>query len=192
MLLYTVANSKTIEEISLRFFESFHGQNEGDSAHSAISRALATAGDIFVPSQLCPIVRLARRKLPYIVKPLEYHDFSDFKKLSKDLRILSVRTSDSGHPIKWTDIMELKVKKCEPSKIYFKNSHLQQEFDSLTILKRKKGVFSEISLEVLNLDVQKLRSDKYQDLKSLCESPLPVVRIQEFQNFYLNLPHNDV
>lgn len=31
MLLYTVNNSTNIETISLRFFESFHGQNEGDS-----------------------------------------------------------------------------------------------------------------------------------------------------------------
>lgn len=190
MLLYTVANSRHIEKISIRFFESFHGQNEGDSAHSAISTALTTAGDIFVPSQLYPIVRLARRKLPYIVEPLEYQDFSDFKKLSTDLRILSIRTSDSGHPVKWANIMELMVKKSEPSKIYFKNSHLQQEFDSLTILQRQKVGLSEVSLERLNLEVQKLSSNKYKDLKSLCEGPLPVVRVREFQHFYLNLQHD--
>lgn len=70
MLSYAEADNVNIEEISLFFYESFHGQNEGDSAHSAVSTALSTAGDIFIPSQLIPIVRLARRKQPYRVNPL--------------------------------------------------------------------------------------------------------------------------
>ncbi|CAG9765876.1 unnamed protein product [Ceutorhynchus assimilis] len=59
MLLYAVSKTVNIEEISLYFFESFHGQNEGDSAHSAVSTALSTAGDIFIPAQLYPIIRAA-------------------------------------------------------------------------------------------------------------------------------------
>lgn len=39
MLLFFVRNSKNVNEVSLRFFETNHGQNEGDSAHSAISTA---------------------------------------------------------------------------------------------------------------------------------------------------------
>ncbi|CAH1112741.1 unnamed protein product [Psylliodes chrysocephalus] len=136
MLLCTVANSKNIEEISLRFFESFHGQNEEDSAHSAISTALTTAGDIFVPSQLHPIIRLARRKQPYKVIPLEYHDFIDFKKLSRDQRILSVRTSDYGNSIKWTDIMELKfygklsLRDAEAALAYLPESNIEEEYET--------------------------------------------------------------
>ena len=36
MLLVFINESKNIEEVSLRYFEPFHGQNEGDSVHSAI------------------------------------------------------------------------------------------------------------------------------------------------------------
>lgn len=75
MLFYTISRSVNIEEISLRFFEAYHGQNEGDSCHSAISYAVKQAGDIFVPSQLYPIFRLARRENPYLVCQLEYQDF---------------------------------------------------------------------------------------------------------------------
>ena len=65
MLLYTVLHSKNLNEISLKFFETSHGQNEGDSVHSSISHAIKHAGNIFVPSQLCPIFKLARRQHPY-------------------------------------------------------------------------------------------------------------------------------
>lgn len=61
MMLYAVRKLENLETISLRFFEANHGQSEGDSVHSAISYAVSKAGDIFVPSQLYPIFRLARR-----------------------------------------------------------------------------------------------------------------------------------
>lgn len=62
MLLYLINNCQSIEEISLRYFCSFHGQSEGDSAHSAIAFAMNQVENIQVPSQLEPIIRLARKK----------------------------------------------------------------------------------------------------------------------------------
>lgn len=79
MLLHAVTRSVNISFISLTFFEPYHGQNEGDSALSAISSALKTAGTVYVPSQFKPIIRLARRKQPYSVHSLENTDFLDFK-----------------------------------------------------------------------------------------------------------------
>lgn len=63
-LLYFINTSKSVEEISSRYICPFHGQSEGDSVHSAIAYAMSQAGNIFVPCQLEPILRLARRK-PY-------------------------------------------------------------------------------------------------------------------------------
>ena len=60
--------STSAQEISLRFFESFHGQCEGDSVHSAINTTIERTGDLFVPSQLSPIFALARCKRPYKVE----------------------------------------------------------------------------------------------------------------------------
>ena len=62
MLLHSVCRLKSIEKIHLIFFEAYHGQNEGASAHSAISTVLDNVGDFYVPSQLIPIFRLARKK----------------------------------------------------------------------------------------------------------------------------------
>lgn len=85
IILYVVNTATNIESISLRYFEAFHGQNEGDTCHSTISTALSTAGNVFVPIQLLPIFSLARRSRPYIVFPLEYQEFLDFKSISKEL-----------------------------------------------------------------------------------------------------------
>lgn len=90
MLLHVVRTSKNIKTISLKLFEPYHGQNEGDSAHSAISSALGTAGCVFVPSELKAIIRLARRRHPYVVHSMENSDFLDFMRLAKQVRVLTV------------------------------------------------------------------------------------------------------
>lgn len=65
--LYIISQLKSVEKISLRFFTTNHGQNEGDSAHSAISYSIKKAGEVFLPSQFIPIFRLARPSKPYEV-----------------------------------------------------------------------------------------------------------------------------
>lgn len=154
MLLYFVSRSKCITDISLRFFEPYHGQNEGDSCHSAISYAVQKAGDIIIPSQLHPIFRLARRNDPYKVIPLQSCDFLDFKKLSKDLRILQEREIEEieGMPsmvVDWTKMAELKVSKSKLNEIQFKTSHLQVNYTKLQ-LKRQKGEISKMKVDKLN------------------------------------------
>lgn len=189
MLLYSVTNLSSLEEISLRFFEPNHGQSEGDSAHSAINYAVSNAGDIFEPSQLHPIFRLARRKHPYDVTPMMYRDFLDFKSLSKALRILSIRVSEAGKKVNWTDIMEVKVIKSSPRKIYFKCSHLDCTYDSIE-LKRGISVCNRLVAH-LNESPTKITKKKYDDLIALCSGENPVVRLPEYKEFYRSLPHED-
>lgn len=189
MLLYVVNNFDVFKRLSLRFFESNHGQSEGDSAHSAIHTAIATAGDIFEPSQLHPIIKLARRKQPYLVKPMNSSDFIDFKKLSQDLRILTVRVSEKGQTVKWTEIREFMVTKDEPTKLFFKYSHCNDDYDAIELKRLVKNI-KEIRLQPLNKEPPKLTKKKYADLVSLCEGPTPVVRSPEIQDFYKNLPHD--
>ncbi|CAH1105739.1 unnamed protein product [Psylliodes chrysocephalus] len=103
MMLYCINNSTTLDEIRISFFEPHHGQSEGDSAHSAIGYAVKGAGDIFIPSQLTSIIRLARRKHPYNVEGMNPEKFLAFKELSKNLRILTIRKCDnSSDTVDWT------------------------------------------------------------------------------------------
>ncbi|KAG5886831.1 hypothetical protein JTB14_005283 [Gonioctena quinquepunctata] len=189
MLLFAVVRSRNIESITLRYFESYHGQNEGDSVHSCISNAVSHAGDLFVPAQLQTIFKLARRQRPYDVFPLGFKDFIDFKKLSLDLRILESRETDDA--IKWNDIMEVKVSKLHPDTLFFKSSNNQQENSKITLKIQKKINLKTVILRPLNEEPNKKGKAKYKDLMSLCQGVTPVVKIDEYRDFYASLPHTD-
>ena len=64
MMLYFMNIFLNLQELSFRsrYFESFHGQNEGDSVYSALATVMKHAGEFFEPCQLLPIFKLARRK----------------------------------------------------------------------------------------------------------------------------------
>ena len=66
-----MSDSLNLEELSLRYFESFYGQNEGDSVHSTIATAVKHAGDVFKQSLLVPIFKLR----PYSVYSLQSEGF---------------------------------------------------------------------------------------------------------------------
>lgn len=165
MLLYAVIKSKHIKIITLNFFESHHGQSEGDAAHSTISTALKTAGDVFVLSQLLPIFKLARYNKPYIVQSLTHRQFLDFKNVAITLKILSVRKDDRGEGVDWTIFKELMVKKNESEKIFFKDSNLSTCYRSITL--QRRGAILQ-SPKLLNLQPRKISAQKYADLMALC------------------------
>ena len=52
MLIDILAKSAHIEEIKVFYFETNHGQSEGDAVHSVIQRCLNYVGEMFVPFQL--------------------------------------------------------------------------------------------------------------------------------------------
>lgn len=93
-------------------FEPYHGQNEGDSCHSTISYAVKKAGDVFVPSLLHSIFKLARWENPYIVVPMQAKDFLDFKGLSVNMRVLKERDAEQGdEAVDWTKMVAFRVTK---------------------------------------------------------------------------------
>lgn len=191
MFLYFLKNSKHVKTITHYFFEVCHGQNEGDSAHSAISRAIKAAGDLFLPSQIIPVIKLARKKHPYIVTEMNYDDFFNFKKLSQDLRILSLRKAQDDASceteVNWTKLLSVMVTKSHLNKIFFKTSHFADNFSFIS-LSRNVNLFK-VMVDKLNNGVQKVPERKFNSLVSLCQGVTPVIRIPEYQEFYKNLPH---
>lgn len=185
MLMFFIRTSKNVKEISLRFFETNHGQNEGDSAHSAISTAMEAEGEILVPSKMPSIFEKARVGQPYKVRSMNTNDFLDFKSYSKSLNILSVRRNDDGSgSINWTDIMEMRVIKTSPNTLFYKNSHCSTDYKSITM---KNG--GDKCIAELNHERIKLPAAKYDDLLSLCTGNLRVIRQNEHVEFYKSLPH---
>lgn len=191
MLLYIVNTSTNIQKISIKYFETAHGQNEGDSVHSTIGAAVSRAGDVFLPIELTTIMKLARTTQPYQVIPLQHDDFIDFKKLSTDLRILNVRRdSETDEEINWNNVMELKVDREHPATIFYKNSHTEEKLFKTITLKRQKNQVKDFSLEPLNREKPKIPAAKYADLVSLCQGDTPLITLGMHKNFFLSLQHD--
>ena len=187
MLLNFISQSKFIEEVTLHFFETNHGQNEGDSVHSTIERAIKRTKEITLPSELSMLVKMSRRD-PYFVKDVCTSDILDWKNLSQQMGILRLRVSEEGDPMVWTSVMQLRVKKNEHAKIFFKLSHLQKEFSTLNLLVRRN--FLDISDPIqAYASPPKLSAEKYVDLSSLCSGQFPVIRSEMSKEFFLSLPH---
>jgi hypothetical protein len=55
---------------------------ECDSMHAAIEFAKKKP-EIFVPRQWATVIRMARRKYPYMIVPLKFGDIYDFKDFTK-------------------------------------------------------------------------------------------------------------
>lgn len=128
------------------------------------------------------------RKKPYVVHTPQSVDFIDFKLLSKDLRILSIRSDDQGGTVDWTRITEIMVKSNETNRIFFKTSHVQDEYRSLT-LKQRYPINITDELPKLYSQTPKIAKDKYDDLLSLCQGSFLVIRVSEYVNFFKSLPH---
>ena len=185
MFMHFLQEATSLKQISVYFFATSHGQCEGDSMHSTIERAVRRAGDIFVPTQLATIIRMARKE-PYIVHEVQSSSILDWKSLSQQQRILRVRTSDEGQDIDWTKVMAIKVEKERPEVIAFKKSHNQEEFFHLTL---PSGRRSGPDPPAANASPPKLSEGKYNDLQSLCNGPTPVVKNVDHATFYRSLPH---
>ncbi|KAK3894703.1 hypothetical protein Pcinc_001549 [Petrolisthes cinctipes] len=190
MLLHSVQNLGNIKRIKLLYFEAYHGQSEGDSAHSAISTAIERVGDLLVPSQLIPVFRLARRKNPYSVHTLQHSDFQDYKTLANHLRIRSVREDDQGHDVVWLDMREVMVQKTDRDKLFFKTSHQQESYRSITLKRKWLSALDCNMPSKLYSKPPKISKEKYDDLMSLCKAPLPMVRVAEYVSFFESLPHS--
>ena len=89
-LLYMLSQCPNLKTISGKFLVSGHTQMECDSVHSTIEGAKKIT-PVYVPSQWCILISLARKIQSYIAVPMKYNhvvDFKDFvKKFCPNLRI---------------------------------------------------------------------------------------------------------
>lgn len=76
---------------------------------------------------------------------MNYEEVLDFKAFSKEIRIFSIREIERENNVKCPEVMEIKVDKNYPMRLFFKANHLDEESDSIT-LKRSKGSLSGIQL----------------------------------------------
>lgn len=180
-----------MENITHRFFETGHSQNEGDSMHSCIERALKNKV-VYTPDQIYGVILNAKvGGNQYSVKEMEQKDFFNIKELiiGKNWAV-----DIHGRKIKWNQIMEVKVSCLKPNTIQFKYN-LDDEYSELNTeiqTRSKRGkrllVEEEVTTEITlkqayyrPIPVSKLLKE---DLLSLCRTEaIP----QHYHCFYNSL-----
>ena len=100
--MHAGTNISNIEIIDHKFLESGHTQMECDSMHSAIEFAKKKT-EIYVPTQWATVIRMARRKNPYFVIPLQFEDIYDFKQVQK-ISLKYSKTDVYGTKTNWLNI----------------------------------------------------------------------------------------
>ncbi|PIK58358.1 hypothetical protein BSL78_04746 [Apostichopus japonicus] len=181
MLGYFLKSSKKVEKITVYFFETNHGQNEGDCMHSVIERSVKRTSEIMLPSQLATVIRMASKR-PYRVTEVQTSDITDWKQLAKDRGVLRVRTSEEGDAIDWTNFMVIQLNKELPNKIFFKNSHLQMSFSSINLEANRRRSNPEENLSMI--ETPKISNVKFEDLMTFCNGNTPVIYHPEHKAFY--------
>lgn len=103
--------------------------------------------------------------------------------------MLSLRKdNESGTSINWTEVVEFKVDKETPTSLYFKTSHTDVAYRSISI-RRSQAKFLKEPIRPLNDSQIKISKPKFDDLLSLCSGDCPIIRFHEYQYYYKNLPH---
>ncbi len=71
--------SSHVEAISIKFLVLGHTEMECDSMHSAIENSKKYGQKINIPNDWYNIIKSARKSQPYLIYPLEFSDFLNFK-----------------------------------------------------------------------------------------------------------------
>lgn len=180
-LLHAVSTLDNIKVIDHKFLESGHTHMEVDSMHSAIEFAKRKT-QIFVPSQWDTVLQMARRKDPYTVIPLKFHDIVNFKEIANK----NIKKSEKGIKINWNKVKWLRYTKAESEVCYFKYD-FESEFQKIRLVCSKRKQIHPKGEQMPRRYTQKLpiSKAKKKDLVSLCQSgAIP----NEYHEFYKTLP----
>ena len=190
MLLHFIHNSSSINEVTVHYFVPHHGQNEGDSMHATIERAVRKAGDIQLPCQLASIMRLSRSTgKPYVVNELQFSDIRDWKQMSTEIKMLSQRECESGFQVDWRKITTIRVEKSPEQHspiLYLKSSHSDESFQRLHIRMPRAFNWATIPSQIRSEQIG-IGKEKLNDLMSLTVGETALLRSTESVNFYKSL-----
>ena len=138
-LLYTLSQCPNLKAISHKFLVSGHSQMECDSVHSTIEGAKKITS-VYVPSQWCTLISLARKSQPYLAVPMKYNHVVDFKDFVKK-HCPNLRISTMGEKINWLQVKWIQVRKESPKSVFVNYIFDPQNFQEINVERttRKKG-----------------------------------------------------
>lgn len=175
--------------ITHRFLEQGHTQNEGDSVHALIEKQ-SKGKLIYTPQQWYALVRWAKISgKPYKVFEVDQSQIFDYKPL---LNGRNWKKDTNNQIVKWNQIKEISIRKNEPDCIFFKYD-LQGESHCLKTLigtRTRANVLNYSNLEnAYPQGILPITDAKYKDLISLCDCG---VIPREYHCVYKELKHNHI
>lgn len=185
-LLFYAIRKFNLNTITIKYLESGHTQMEADCMHSTIERAKRNIS-IYSPEEWPTILRLSRRKQPYIVERMFWYDIYDIKEWFSRLGH-TFKKNNENNSVNWLKIKQIKVEKVNPNLLLYKEKW-DSEWQTIDIMERKRKKSATNNCDTRNLCPKfkqqlAISSLKYNDLKGLCtKNVIP----KEFHSFYLNL-----
>lgn len=180
--MYCYVASKLGVEVTHRYFEQGHTQNECDGIVGVIERA-CKADEIFVPSQWHDAAREAKKTgKPYRVIRLSQDHVYDFHCLAKNLHW---RRDATGEKIRWNEVKEVAVSSDKITLRY------NLAMDLCVEVPAQAGcpVVSSWKLERLYDAPLPIASDKFEDLMALCDSSVIPEEYHEFYRSFKSAPN---
>ena len=171
------------------FFQTNHGQNEGDLMHSVIERKIKKMGELFLPPELAIVMKVARKLMLCIKwRKCLLGNGLDWKARSVSVGFLRCRQNDDGNDINWKEFMSIKFKKGSPQKFYIKTSNLEEEFSEVSLQQERRHRMQQIPDALPNPvyecpSLPKLSEDKYKDLMELTKEKLQSSSMQIMCSF---------
>ena len=169
-LHHTMINSPYITTINQKYFESGHSQMESDSMHSAIENTKKCT-KVYVPSQWETVVNLARKNKPYLVVPMKYGDFKDYKLLTKKV-YKNMKVDTMKRRIQWQSVKWIQMRKSNPDSIFFNYGFDKEEFQEVCMKSATRSgrpLTDIVELQGRYEGKLPISDAKKKDLLSLCE-----------------------
>jgi hypothetical protein len=192
-LLFTLSQVPNLRLISHKFLVSGHSQMECDSVHSTIEGAKKIT-PVYVPSQWCTLISLARKSQPYIAVPMKYNHVIDFKDFVKK-HCPNLKISVEGQRVNWLQVKWIQVRKEKPKSVFVNYSFNAENFMEIEVQNtkcRQKGRMhqwpkNEQDMKLCYETKHPVSVQKKNDLVTLCAKEIIP---EEFHNYYALLPTN--
>jgi len=190
--LYALTQVPTLEKISHKFLVSGHSQMECDSVHSTIEGAKKIT-PVYVPSQWCTIIALARKTKPYVAIPMKFHHIIDFKQFVNS-HCPNLKNTTNGHRVNWLKVKWIQVRKEKPRSVFVNYTFDPEAFMEVDTQKshatRKKQKIDPWPQEDSDLTMcyqtkLPISETKKKDLLTLCNKEIIP---EEFVNYFQALP----
>lgn len=189
--MYLYASDRFKVNVSHRFLEKGHTQNEADSVHALIERT-AKNKLIYTPDEWYTLVRWAKQNSPpYTVVEVDQDLVLDFKAW---LQTKNWAKDTNSEKISWNKVREVKVQGNNPDIIEFKYDFSEENYrklncsNHLKLTRGRKKKEQELILEKVYNNPIPITEVKYKDLISLCDT---LIIPTKYHDFYRSLKHSE-